>query len=59
MFFLCRQLECQGQEEEHHWNWPPETPEGRLPQIQVSFPSEEIKVSNQAGVFAKDVTLKT
>lgn len=35
MFFFCRQLECQGQEEEHHWNWPSETPEGCLPQIQV------------------------
>lgn len=35
VFFFCRQLECQGQEEEHHWNWPPQTPEGCLPQIQV------------------------
>lgn len=35
MFCVCRQLERQGQEEEHHWYRPPETPEGRLPQIQV------------------------
>lgn len=34
----CRQLERQGQEKEHHWNWPSETPEGRLPQIQVRPP---------------------
>lgn len=34
---FCRQLERQGQEEEHHWDRPSETPEGRLPQIQVRF----------------------
>lgn len=35
MFFFHRQLERKGQEEEHHWDWPSETPEGHLPQIQV------------------------
>lgn len=36
MSLFCRQLECKGQEKEHHWYWPSETPQGCLPQIQVS-----------------------
>merc|ERR1711970_720564 len=32
------QLECQGQEEEHHRHRPSETPEGRLSQIQEWLP---------------------
>lgn len=42
LFFVlfCRQLERQGQEEEHHWDRPSETPEGCLPQIQVRCSAE-------------------
>lgn len=56
MLFFCRQLECQGQEEEHHWNWPSETPEGCLPQIQVRFSNDVHSITSNQEILLVDVS---